>query len=237
MRPWLVLLLLLAAIPARADESCADKKPASTDIVFNTTIADPYYDLTMDRETIQRDGRAIVSDWIRKNKMQDMWWADDLKTEGYASGAWGMYFRISYGAAPYDPYGAVFCPFFKTVEVDLMFRTLIAIPGEYKEKRCTYGVINDHEMKHYEANRKAAETYISRLKNDMPAIIARIEDGAASRGQIRDRFAEMQRSLTESVSAYFTKDMAAKTKELNDAIDTPAEYALRTRMMQDCGEN
>jgi hypothetical protein len=238
----LFFLFFLLANPARAQigngtGTCEELKPQPTAIEISATVAEPFYDLSLSGDDVNKNGQSTSQRWLEEHNMQGIWTVNDLRTEGYASGAWGVAYGMGLKAVPYDMYGAIFCPYFTQVEINLMFRTLIVIPKEFKEKPCTFNVINEHELKHYNANKKAVEYYVGRLKKDMPSIIAQVESEYVSRSQVQDRFKDMKQAISDAVQAYFNEAMSQKSNELNIVIDSPQEYEIRGIMKRDCKEN
>lgn len=234
----LFFFVLVATSPARAQYeqggSCADRKDFESDIELNVEIPDPFYNMEMSGDEINARAQATAEEWLKKNNMSGIWSAKELRALGYASGGTGMTIGAEFKADPYDVYGAVFCPFFAKLRINFIFRTMIVMPKEFREKPCMLALVRTHELRHYYANKHAVEIYIAKLKKDFPAIVAEVEKEPVSRDQVKDKFENMKLAIRDIVEVYFAEGMGKEMQKLNGEIDSPEEYEIRGLFEHDC---
>jgi hypothetical protein len=86
-----------------------------------------------------------------------------------------------------------------------------------------------------DANRKAMETYVTRLRGDLPGIVDDIENGYSGRDNTTQREEAQKADIIRAVDLYIQDIVAEKIKELVAIINTPSELKLRTDAISQCG--
>jgi hypothetical protein len=228
------------AFPAQATQkytACAKEKKFQTPIKIDLVIPDPHFDLTRSRKEINEGQEASHQAWLEKNQMETVWQASKMETLGQAAGGWAMLAEIRTTGVPYDRYGTSYCPYFKSVRLNMMYRTIISIPKNFGQGGCMFNHILEHEMKHHITNVEVVTETVARLEKDLPIILSEIESSGSyvSRPQTAARFEMMQEGLKEAVQIYMSQTMRNEMAKRNALIDTPEEYARGGVAMKECG--
>ena len=234
-----LFLLLTFAQPVQAAQkytACAKEKKFQTPIKIDLAIPDPHFDLSKSRKELNEGQEASHQAWLKQNQMETVWKASRMETLGQAAGGWGMITEIRATGVPYDRYGTSYCPYFQSVQLNMMYRTIISIPKNFKQGGCTFNHILEHEMRHHATNVAIVNQTVARLKKDLPVIIAEIESSGSyvSKLQAPARFQMMQNGLKEAVEIYMSHSMRNEMAKQNALIDTPEEYARGSVVIKEC---
>lgn len=226
---------LMGAAPVAAQDSMCEKIKLRPSVVnINLEAPDPHYDLDKSLAYLNSDGGKSAEEWLNKNKMQNVWSSKHMVTKGRAAGGWAAYYNYKMGAEALDSYWAYGCLFIEEINIEMMFRTIIMIPVEYPQGSCEFNFINEHELKHFDANKYVALKTTERLRQDMPEIIRVLEQAHVGSDKLNLRAEEIKAGIQEMVDIYFKQVMAEEMELLNDKIDTPEEYARTGEVMSYC---
>ncbi len=240
-----IALLLAAALfclpfnlaqAAQQYSACAKLKGFQTASVVNLTIPDPTFNLKQTRDGLNRNKQKSHEEWLKFNKMESIWRADEMETLGEAAGGWGLSSRLRMTAQPYDSFGSTYCPYFQSIGLDMMYRTIISIPSEFEPGSCAYNVIREHEMRHHTTNAAIVRKMVDRLKKDLPLIVADIEGSSSyiPRQQANIRWLSMQTDLTAAIKIYLEESMKAEMLRQNREVDSAAEYQRASAAINAC---
>ncbi len=235
---WFSLFFLLCVLTGQgvqANPDCeARKRTIHTRALLNITVAEPFilHDKTL--AEINAETQASKQDWLKKNGMQEVWSANELQTLGYAMGGMASASRMQMLSVPYDRYGSYYCPVFKDVDVNLIYRTLIRIPREIPEGSCAYKVILTHELRHHQANKDSFERYMAQLKTDLPRMLAYYEQVPVKRARVQNQFDHMKQAMEEAVKLYIQDYVLVAAQKVNAQIDSPESYALEHEKLESC---
>ncbi len=238
--PLFSLLLLLAyqnpASAAQTYTACAKVKNFVTPSKINLETPPPLIEQKQNRTQLNANQGAAHQAWIKQNNMQAVWSAQEIETLGQAAGGWGMMSMIRFTAKPYDAYGSAYCPYFGPVELNMIYRTIISIPNEFKPGSCEYSHILKHELRHHETNVTVAREVVARLEKDLPTIITEVEKSGSyvTRNQVDPRFKYMQASLEGAAQIYLSESMQKEMNRRNQLIDSPAEYQRTDGEIRKC---
>lgn len=234
----IAVLLLPAPSYAAKYRACAGVKDFKTALKLDLAIPGPYFDFSQSRKQLNSDRKEAHEEWLKKNGMQTVWSADRMETMGLASGGWGLVSQYRAVAKPYDSYGTAYCPYFSVIELNMMYRTIISIPKDFKKGGCVFNIIMEHEMRHHETNMAVAREVVARLEKDLPTIIAEIETSGSyvPRNRVDARFQFLQDSLEGAIDIYLQENMKAEMRRRNEKIDSPEEYERSSREVDRCGD-
>jgi hypothetical protein len=231
-------LLLPDSSYAAKYRACAGAKDFRTALKIDLAVPGPYFDFSQSRKQLNSDRQEAHEEWLKKNGMQTVWSADRMETLGLASGGWGLVSQFRAVAKPYDTYGTAYCPYFSAIELNMMYRTIISIPKDFKKGGCVFNTIMEHEMRHHETNVAVAREVVARLERDLPTIVAEIETSGSyvSRNQVDARFKFLRDSLEGAVNIYIQENMRTEMRRRNEKIDSPEEYERSSREVDRCDE-
>lgn len=232
----LLAVFCSAQVQAATQTTCQTIKPYKTEIVINLEVPDPYYDFTKNKNQVNAAGQASRDEWLARNNMHGVWSSNHMTTLGQASGGWAANYSWNIEGQPLDQYGAYSCIFVKRIEVNMMFRTMIIIPKDYPRKSCDFEVIHEHELRHYDVNRRVALKTAMQLEKDMPVVIMDLEQDYIGRDKVEGRFEEIKKSVQDLVEVYFKQVMSEEMDHLNNLIDTPEEYSSHKTKVAACEE-
>lgn len=202
-------------------------------IDMNIEIAEPYILQDQSFEQINADSEKSRQEWLEKNGMQEVWSTQTFHTLGYASGGMASNF-ITSAYALSGGYGAYYCPYYRKIEVNIIYRTLIRIPKEIPKGSCVYNVILEHELRHDKANRESFEKYMSQLRQDLPKMALFYERSAVNPKDVKRRFKHMQVSIKEAVELYIDEFVLPSAAEINEQIDSPESYEADGKKIDAC---
>lgn len=225
-----------SASAAPSYSACAKLKNFKTATIVNLTLPDPTYNLKQTRDGLNRNKKKSHEDWLKFHKMESIWRADEMETLGEAAGGWGLSSRLRMTAIPFDSFGSSYCPYFQSIGLDMMYRTIISIPSEFQPGSCAYNVIKEHELRHHATNAAVVQKMVDRLKRDLPVIIADIEGSSSyvPRNQANVRWLSMQTDLTAAIKIYLEDAMKQEMVRLNREIDSPDEYKKSSAAISAC---
>jgi hypothetical protein len=218
--------------------ACAGAKNFRTVLKVDLAIPDPHFDFSQTRRQLNNGREKMHEEWLKKNGMQTVWSADKMETVGQAAGGWGFISQFRSVAKPYDMYGMSYCPYFSAIELNMIYRTIISIPKNFKKGSCAFNIIMEHEMRHHATNVAVAQEVVARLKKDLPTIIEEIETSGSyvSRNLVNARFQYLQASLEDAINVYVQQSMTAEMRRRNNLIDSPEEYERSSRAMDGCAD-
>lgn len=235
---WLCLLLcVVVSGSALANEHCAARKqrmPIS--IKVNVEKPAPYILQDKSFKEINEEGLARKKSWLEEHGLSEIWSTDDMHTLGYAMGGTSSVFTTEYVAVPYDDWGTYYCPIFKTLEINIIYRTLIRIPKEIHKDSCAYSVILAHELKHHKANEDQFSLYMDKLQADLPQMIALYEGRPVARAFVQTQFDSMKSAVQEALAIYMDDFAFKKARAINAQIDSPESYAEEDKRLYACKE-
>lgn len=234
-------LLYFAPVSAHASAAprytaCAKLKNFQTATIVNLMIPEPTYDLKKTREALNKNKKKSHEEWLKFHKMESIWRADEMETLGEAAGGWGLSSRLRMTAVPFDSFGSSYCPYFQSIGLDMMYRTIISIPSEFRPGGCAYNVIKEHELRHHATNAAIVKAMVERMKHDLPTIVADIENSTSyiPRNQSSARWLSMQTDLTAVFKIYLEDSMRAEMQRQNRAVDSPDEYKKASAAISAC---
>jgi len=235
MRWVLALILVFATLPAYA-ASCKSLKDFQTGLKVDLQIPAPVIDQSMTRRELNKGEDARHKEWLKKNGMESVWSAGNLETAGLASGGSGLVFAFKLTGKAHDEYGFEVCPYFKTADVEMMYRTIISIPKEYPKDSCAYNVIITHEMRHHNTNVTIVKNAVTRFQKDLPTIISAIENGVP---YIDHRTAQstgenMKSQFEDATHVYLNQTIMKAMEQENSKIDSPEEYERSSKLLAEC---
>ena len=233
---FLLLALQSPASAAQTYSACAKIKNFVTPSKINLETPPPFIEQKRNRVQLNSNQGSVHEAWLKQNNMQTVWKAQEMETLGQAAGGWGMMSLIRATAKPYDTYGTAYCPYFGPVELNMIYRTIISIPNDFKPGTCAYNLILQHELRHHETNVAVAREIVARLEKDLPTIITEVENSGSyvTRSQVDPRFKYMQESLEGAAHVYLNDSMQKEMQRRNMLIDTPDEYKRADAAMKKC---
>ncbi len=231
----IALSVLLFPLMAHA-ATCQGSKGFTTALNVNLETPPPVLDLKRSLSDINEGQNEAHEEWLKKNGMQTIWKAENMETAGTTAGAWGSFVDFKMTATAADTYGLLVCPYFKQINLNLMYRSIISIPKEFPGGSCAYKVIMTHELKHHNTNVKIVQDAVARFRKDLPLLVTEIEkSGAASpRGQIDATIATIKQKISDAFKIYLEDTIAREMKKQNELIDSPEEYTKGTRLLDEC---
>jgi hypothetical protein len=213
---------------------CANLKPAPTAVSVDLVVAPTLVDNKKTWAELISNSQYVRKLSLENSRLKEIWSVNDLETAGMAYGGIDSIFSFELAKESVDQYGAYYCLYFKTASVQLLYRTMVHIPSNFAPDSCAYAVIDAHEQMLVDANKQAIETYVERLRQDIPGIIAQIETGFSSRNTIPSREAKMRADIQEAINIYINDTLLPKMKQLVAIINTPEELALRKAALENC---
>lgn len=230
-----MMCILPQAAQAQIDFDCSAIKPYQTRINITYETVDPVYDLSLSMEEMD-DEKADERQkhWLRKNGLETLWTADDLVTQGLASGAWGMSTSYKLRSKNVDRMGAYHCAFFQEINLSVFYRTIIYIAKEFPQESCKFNVIHKHELEHHATNQNVVNSYVIKLEEDIRKMIPYMERRPAGSHRIQERFEDMKLGLSDAVKVYLKEAMTKEIKERNAIIDSPENYDEVDRLKHLC---
>jgi hypothetical protein len=222
-------------VPVTDDKgTCASLKPYTTNIAIDLIQADPVFDNSNNGDNLKGGAEQVRTQWLETGMLKDLWAVNDLATAGLAFAGMDTIYNFEVGNVPVDKYGVYYCDFFRTVSVQLLYRSMVKIPKNITSPSCAYEVISAHEEMVLDANKSALEVYVGRLRNDMPGIVAQMEAGYIGKVDLELHAAQMKQKMQEAVEVYLKDTLSAKMKQASAAVNTPEEYAALAAALDDC---
>jgi len=238
MTPRLFLLFLLCFFYPSvvfANQYCQEKKRSlHTRVALKAEIAAPYILQDSTLAQINAETKESRETWLKEHHMEEVWASNETHTLGYAMGGMASAYKTELFAVPYDDYGIYYCPFFKDVEINIIYRTLIRVPKEFPKGTCLYDVILRHEMRHHTANKESFDRYMTQLKGDLPQMVRYYEQVPVKRATVQQKFGNMKISVEEAIKLYIQDYVLVAAKKINDEIDSPESYAAEAKKMEAC---
>lgn len=230
-----MMCVLPQAARAQTDFDCLALKPFETRINITYETVDPVYDLSLGIDEMDNEHADERQDrWLRKNGLETLWTADDLVTQGLASGAWGMFMDFKLRSRNVDRLGAYHCAFFQEINLAVFYRTIIFIAKEFPQESCKFSVIHKHELDHHTTNQDVVGSYVIKLEEDVRKMIPYMEQRPAGSHRIEERFEDMKQGLSDAVRVYLKEAMTKEIEERNAIIDSPENYDEVDRLMHLC---
>lgn len=234
--------VIMTGPPALAQEVFSDRKgchankPGQTAIKINLTLEEePIYDLSRSIAWLNRDGGKSTAEWLARNGLTAIYKPSQFVTKGQAHGGLAMTSRASLFSKSYGPYGGYQCPYFRQIEVNIFYRTLIYIPSDYQIGTCAFNEIQMHELKHHTTNVDVVKAAVEKMRKDLPAIIREMEGNAyLPHDKIRPHFETMKTGIDDFIQVYFTELASEEMDRRNHLVDTPAEYERSGKALRDC---
>lgn len=232
----LLALLIFAGSPqAEAKNTCASIKPFQTKININLIVPQPDYIRNLSLVSLQKKGEETRQEWLAANGLKELWKADGTDDlPGMATGGWAAAWDMPMRSEPVDSYGVYYCLYFEEIALELFYRTMIAVPKNYKQGGCTYNTINVHEIKHHMVNKQAIELYVDRLRADVMKMIEDMEAQYIPENELKTRLDEAKNSIKAAVDIYLTEYMTAEMARLNGLLDSPEEQAAYREELEGC---
>jgi hypothetical protein len=243
----ILLIAVLATGPARRADAagtagttddqgtCATLKPGGTDAAVELVVADPVFDNSVSLNTLRSEGGNVHTNWAALAKLTEVWAVDDTDTAGIAFGGVKTDPELETTSVAVDQYGVYYCSFFTRINIKIFYSTEVIIPSKFEPGSCAYQVVKAHEQMLLDANREAMESYVARLRNDLPGIAEDLEKGFAGRDTVTAHQDRQKADLFQAVNLYITDTVAEKMKELASIVNTPQELKLRMHAMDQCG--
>ena len=219
---------------AFASDICADIKPRETIVNIDVIMPEPHYNLGASKRYLTKKSKEVTEDWLKKHDMEVLWKAEDLQTAGIASAGQGLVYEAKLYAEPVDRYNAYYCTYFDEITVTVFYRTLIYIPKNYPKGTCAFEDINQHELRHHQANKEVVGKYAMLLEQDIGEMITLMEKGHAPRDQVEERIEEIKLGLKDAIQIYARDSVIKEMEERNAMIDTPEEYERGSQKLREC---
>lgn len=201
---------------------CKDKRDFVPEIDVVMITPDPIFVFTKSRKDLDSENSEMREKWADTREKQV--WIEKSSLAGLARGGSGFHTRTRFVGIPYGGLAALYCPFFKKVQVEVFYSTTIFVASEYKKGTCRYNDVLEHEMTHHNINLKIITEYAMRLEQDLPKMLAQIENyGYVSHDKIDYRFELMRGSIADAVDIY-GNEAWKKMKIENAKIDTIENY-------------
>lgn len=216
--------------------TCASLKPGGTDASVDLIVTEPSFDSSSTLANLKSQGGNARQNWIAANKLTELWSVDDTDTAGLAYGGVKTDFDVGMTSASVDQYGVYYCSFFSRIHVKVEYATRVMIPSKFEPGSCAYQVVKIHEQMLIDANRKAMESYVDRLRADLPGIVDELEKGFSSKDNLQ-RHEELKKAdLYQAIDLYIKETVVGKMRQMALVVNTPQELKLRMTAMQQCGE-
>lgn len=226
-----IFLLIPDAYAASACSPEGRRYPIHIDLNFE--IADPYILQDHTFEQINAESEQSRKKWLEDNGLEEVWTTKSLDTLGYASGGMAANY-ITSAYARSRAYRSYYCAYYRKIEVNIMYRTLIRIPKEFRKGGCVYNSVLEHELRHHKANADSFRTYMSQLQKDLPKMAAFYERTPIRPRDVNRRFEVMQTSIKEAVDLYIQDYVFPAADKINREIDSPESYAAESRKIDAC---
>ena len=233
--PTSIFLLFFLFTSNAFAAGCAPLKDFKTKISMELETPPPAYDFTKTIRQMNKGMETAHREWLKKNGMNPIW-ASALETNGIAAGGWGLALRSQIDGKPLQNFGFNGCLFFRQLSLSMMYRTIINIPKEYPKGSCAHNVIWVHELKHHKTNVAIVQKAVERLRNDLPIIVAEMERSAAGvdHRYVADEAADLKRKIDDAINIYLTQQIAKEMERQNSKIDSPEEYKLNSKLIDEC---
>ncbi|MEZ5813598.1 MAG: hypothetical protein R3E13_02560 [Alphaproteobacteria bacterium] len=205
------------------------------EVSLNFEIAEPYILQDRSFKQINSETEESRKKWIEDNGLQEVWSTQDFHTLGYAAGGMAANY-ITSAYAMSRAYRTYYCAYYRQVEVNIIYRTLIRIPKEIRKGSCKYNVILEHELRHDKANRESFREYMVQLKKDLPRMAAFYERRPVNPGEIEGRFKVMRSSIQEAVNLYIKDFVLPSAEKINQEIDSPESYEADGKKIEACSK-
>jgi hypothetical protein len=207
----------------RAPVYCKDKRDFVPEIDVVLVTPDPVFVFTKSiRDLNSENGEKMRAKWADTREKQV--WIENANLAGLARGGSGFHTRSRFVGIPYGGLAALYCPFFKKVEIQVFYSTTIFVASDFKKGSCRYNDVLEHEMTHHNINLKIVTEYAMRLEKDLPKMLAQIENyGYVSHDKIDYRFELMRGSIADAVDIY-GHEAWKKMQTENAKIDTIENY-------------
>ncbi len=229
---FLAALIFLTPHAVLAAGACSVLKPRATAININLEIPEPAYNLSRSRWALDSSQKQMKQRWLEQNKLEPLW--GRMEVTGYADGGTATAFDFKIQSYPYDSYGINSCVFFDEININIIYRTIIFIPAEFKSNACAFAVVNTHELKHHKMNETVIRSYVQRLREDIGFMVDEMEGAYIASRNFEHHVEKMKEAITDAVTIYLS-DYLLQSMEANNAqIDSPQEYALTSLMLDRC---
>jgi len=215
--------------------TCATLKPGGTDASVELVATDPVFDNSVALSTLKSQGGNVHQNWAAVNKLTEVWVVDDSDTAGLAFGGVKTDPDFVTAPVPVDQYGVYYCTFFSRIHIKILYSTRVVIPSKFEPGSCAYQVIKAHEQMLVDANRKAMDSYVTKLRNDLPGIVDELEKGFSNKDSVGPHQERQKADLLQAVNVYISDTAGGKMKELASIVNTPEELKLRMTAMDQCG--
>ena len=232
MRPLKLLLAAPLLLPVAADRSvagCAAHKPFKTKVVVNVNLPETTYNYRMSTKQLTAGQKDVTKKW-QSEQVDHVWASADLHVNGVAEGGMSVNQQASFIGKPYDRYGMYYCPYVRTITINVYYNTRIFIGSEIPQGSCEFFAVLAHEHKHRDTNVAVVKDVTERLKKDLPLIISELEGRYVKRAEVDGGFQNLNAGLTDMFKIY-SSYMSEQMTERNNLIDTPEEYA---RVAHEC---
>ena len=203
---------------------CKDKRDFVPVIDVVLLTPPPVFNFTKSIADLNNGETAekMKKDWADTREKQV--WIENAYTDGRARGGSGFQTRAQFVGKGYGGMAALYCPFFKQVVIEIYYSSTLFIASNYKKGSCRYNHVVEHELSHHNTNLKIITEYAMRLENDLPKMLAQIENyGYVSHDKIDYRFELMRESISDAVDIYATEAHNKMNIE-NAKIDSLENY-------------
>ena len=202
-------------------------------VSLNFEVADPYILQDQEFKQINEESEATRSKWLEDNGLKEVWTTKDLDTLGYAMGGMASNYIISAHARS-RAYRTYYCAYYKRIEINIMYRTLIRIPKEIPKGSCVYNVILAHELRHDKANSDSFHRYMLQLQKDLPKMAEFYERTPIEPGALESRYKVMQASIKDAIELYIKEYVYPASAKINKEIDSPESYKAEAEKIRAC---
>ena len=229
-----LLSLIMTAAETRAASGCSPKdRRYPIKLSLNYEIADPYILQDQTFEQINAETEETRQKWLEDNGLQEVWSTKRLDTLGYASAGMAANYITSAYARSYA-YRSYYCAYYKHIEVNIIYRTLIRIPKEFRKGGCVYNAVLDHELRHDKANADSFRKYMVQLEKDLPKMAMFYERTPIRPRDVNRRFEAMRGSIKEAIDLYIDDFVLPAADKINREIDSPESYAKDGKKIDAC---
>ncbi len=230
-----ILLALPLLVPVQTSV-CDAHKDFRTAVNYELIIEPTTVHSRYSRKHLTRNGAARMKEWVKRHKghawLSSMGGNPKMHVNGTNTGKMSIESRVSMVARPFDRYGVYYCPYVKSLDVKVYYKSDIAMAREIPQGSCKYDAVLQHELKHHDTNVTVLNTLIKRMEADTPAIIDVLERFYVEREGVEARFDVIKKGVRDALDIY-GEEMSNRREEFNSHVDSPDEYKRVSEMCRD----
>jgi hypothetical protein len=225
------------AVPPKPQKStCQAVQDFKTEVHVNILQPKPVYDYAQKRLDLQLGGGNKLAQWAAKNKTALLWRVDDTKANGaIGAGAWAVSMDIQTDSRQVDTYGAFFCPYIKSANIDILSPVLVLSPAEAPVGSCAYDVISKHFERHIQAASDYLKAAAPQIESGLNTLLEQMTQGSyVPKAGLLHAQREMKETVENAVSAYYYGAIRKQLEANMTAIDTEESKAGLAAQVEAC---